>query len=388
MRGQQKPDLATVIDYVKRWERGKVGISSRNRRAYAQAFAVPQRHLFAPTVAADDDDPVERRDFLGLSVAAAGLAVAPAGLADQESSRIGMELVERLRRRTARLRRLDDVLGGSQTYSVYAAELSATRNLISNATYTEATGRGLVGVAAEQAQQAGWAALDSGRMAAARSLFRDSMTAASDIGDTGLIGNALALMAYQRVSTGRPGTDEADASCRVVDRRTPPAVRALLHERAAWAHAVAGPTHSDEVEKALGQAADALAEDRLEGPDPDWARWVDEIELQIMTGRCWAVLRRPVRAIPALRWALARYDDTHARDKALYSTWLADAHIDAQEIEQGAHALGQAIDLGSDVASPRPGERIAEVAERLRVHADVPEVAEVLERARTMTLLG
>jgi hypothetical protein len=31
--------------------------------------------------------------------------------------------------------------------------------------------------------------------------------------------------------------------------------------------------------------------------------------------------------------ALARYSDAHSRDKALYSSWLADSYIDAGEIE-------------------------------------------------------
>ncbi|WP_218005001.1 helix-turn-helix domain-containing protein [Actinomadura macra] len=381
LTGSQVPALETLVGYVKRWERGKTNVGPRYRAAYAAALEIPQQHLFAT----GDDAPVERRGFLSLTAAAAGLNIAPATLTSRTGQRIDMSTVEQLRRRTARLRRLDDVLGGADTYNVYASELSATRQLFDTATYREETGRALLGVLAEQAQQAGWAALDGGRMDAARSLFRDSMTAATEAGDAGLIGNSLALTAYQRVTTGRTGTEEADAACRVVDKRTPATVRALLHERAAWAHAVAGPAHRGEVEHALGQAAEALNEDAPEGPAPDWARWVDDVELQIMTGRCWSVLRRPDRAVPALTWALDRYDDAHARDKSLYLTWLAEAHIDADQVPKAARALGDAISLGGDVASSRPRKRVSEVVERLRPHTSTPAVAEVIDRAKTMS---
>lgn len=81
--------------------------------------------------------------------------------------------------------------------------------------------------------------------------------------------------------------------------------------------------------------------------------WVDETEVQIMAGRCWSELRRPLRAVPILESVLARYDDTHARDKALYLTWLAVAYLDAAEPEQAAAArrdpaLGHSIALGAD----------------------------------------
>ncbi len=71
--------------------------------------------------------------------------------------------------------------------------------------------------------------------------------------------------------------------------------------------------------------------------------WVDRIEVQIMTGRCWSVLRRPVRATVALEQALAVYDDTHARDKALYLSWLADAYLDANEVERACAATNRAM---------------------------------------------
>jgi hypothetical protein len=92
----------------------------------------------------------------------------------------------------------------------------------------------------------------------------------------------------------------------------PPGVRALLNERLAWAYAVAG--HDTDTERAL-EAAQAALQEADGTPQPDGVAWVDSNELQIMTGRCWTELRRPLRAVPVLTQALDRYDDTHARQE-------------------------------------------------------------------------
>lgn len=320
-----------------------------------------------------EEDLLRRRRLL-----AAGLAIAmPA-----PHSRIGQSTVTRLRERTARLRRLDDVLGGGDTYPVYTAEYQRTKTLLREASYDETTGRSLLSLLAEQAQQAGWAAFDGGRAADATSLYEASRTAALDAGDGSLAGNALAFLAYQRLGGDRrAGAEIAGRSTETIDGRTPAGVRALLHERRAWACAVADmPT---EAERSLAAANHAL-DDVAEQPQPDWVAWVDRTELDIMTGRCWAELRRPLRAVPVLEAALARYDDCHARDKALYSSWLAQAYVTAGEPEQAAAVASRALTLADGVASVRPRQRLAPVlAELSSRHGALPAVAEVVEQARS-----
>ncbi|MGW6735721.1 twin-arginine translocation signal domain-containing protein [Streptomyces sp. NPDC055013] len=325
-----------------------------------------------------------RREFLKTS-AAAGLAVGLPELSrPSDGGRIADDLPERLRQRAARLRRLDDVLGGGDTYRTYLGEYQATRTLLFRGSYTEETGRRLLSVLSEQAQQAGWAAFDGGRHAEARGLYEASHKAAVDGGDAALAGNALAFLAYLGLcgdqQTRHNAVQTAARACAMAGRDAAPGVRALLHERLAWAHAVAG--RADEAERALDAARYALAE--VDGlPQPDWAAWVDETELQIMSGRCWTALRRPLRAVPVLEAALARYDDSHARDKALYLTWLADSYLAAGEIEQAATVTGRALNLSSGVASVRPRERLAPVLRRLGEHQALPVVADVLGMARS-----
>ncbi|WP_030901431.1 helix-turn-helix transcriptional regulator [Streptomyces sp. NRRL F-5126] len=329
----------------------------------------------------ENGNDVQRRTFLRVTTGAGLAAGLPALTRPDLIGRLGADTPRRLRERTARLRRLDDVLGGGDTYRVYLGEYQSTKAALRNASYTETTKRGLLSVLSEQAQQAGWAAFDGGKEADAAGLYRDSYLAAQQAGDADLAGNALAFLAYQTVAGDRrTGVDIAARSCETIGAGAPAGVRALLYERKAWACAVAGL--ATETEQALNDATAAL-HDASGEPQPDWVAWVDATELQIMSGRCWAELRRPLRAVPALEQALAQYDDSHARDKALYSSWLADAYLSAGEVEQSAAVVARALDLSDGVASVRPRQRLAPVLGRLGAHRGVPAVAAVLERSAT-----
>ena len=134
-------------------------------------------------------------------------------------------------------------------------------------------------------------------------------------------------------------------------------MRALLHSRAAWTFALDGDANA--TARNLGLAEEALTE-RTDAT-PDYAAWIDETELAIMTGRCWSKLRRRLRAVPVLESALARYSDIHARDKVLYSSWLAESYIDAGEIEQAADVVRSSLETMGNVASVRPRQRLAVV---------------------------
>ncbi|WP_328673434.1 XRE family transcriptional regulator [Streptomyces sp. NBC_00322] len=324
-----------------------------------------------------EGDEVQRRRFLaasiGIATGAAMAAGAPAG------RRIGQREVQHLQRRTTRLRSLDDVLGGADTRHIYRTELGTTMNLLRNASYTETTGRQLLSLVAEQAQQAGWAAFDSGRQTEASTLYEKAFQAATEARDAALAGNSLAFLAYQQVSIGASGVATAAASCATASADAPATVRALLFERRAWAHAKAG--QAKETEQALGQAEEALTGTSSDRPGPDWSSWVDTRELQIMKGRCWTELHRPLRAVPALEAALADFDDAHARDKSLYLTWLAHAYLDAGEIEQSATVIAKAMDLSTGIGSVRPQQRANEFLLRLQPHRTIAPVAELLDRA-------
>ncbi|MFI1195533.1 helix-turn-helix domain-containing protein [Micromonospora sp. NPDC020750] len=313
---------------------------------------------------------LRRREF----VAVAGLAATLPHTLLAHGRRVGADTPGRLLDRTARLRRLDNHLGGADTHRLYAAEVDATAHLIQDGSYDETTGRQLLAVLAEQAQLAGWAAFDAGRHPDADRLYRVSLAAARDADSAALAGNALAFLAYQQQALHRTATDTATAACDTAGTTATPGVRALLHLRAAWAHALTGDSAATERHLNVGTTCLTEHDDR---PEPDWVYWVDRTEGEIMTGRCWTVLHRPVRAIPVLERALAGVDDTCARDKALYLSWLADAYLDANEVEQACATAVLAVRLAGGVGSIRPGQRLDSVLNRLEPHAGLPCVVEL-----------
>lgn len=327
-----------------------------------------------------DGDDVLRREFGAALAAALAPTAVPQGRDHGPGRRVGMDLAGDLAARTARLRGLDNYLGGAGTYRLYAAELESTLGVLREGSYAAETGCVLLSVAAEQAQQAGWAAFDAGWSGPAKKLYEMSLTAATQAGDAPLAANSLLLIAYQQVSGGQPGTGAATAACRMADSGgAPPGVRMLMHERAAWAHAVVG--QAGECERELGAAADAVSAGGDGQPAPGWAEWADASELQIMTGRCMAALRRPRQAIAVLEDVLARFDERHARDLALYLSWLAQAHLDAGEIEQAASVTGRVLSLSDGVGSARPAQRTAVLLRALAPHRASRSVAELLDRA-------
>ncbi|MFF7754360.1 helix-turn-helix domain-containing protein [Streptomyces sp. NPDC007971] len=351
--------------------------------AIADAFRIPG-HMVGlaprPWEQAPGSVLVRRRDVLQAAGAVGLAASLPDALSPTASRRLGASTVARLRERTVRLRRLDDILGGGDTYRVYVAEYQATKRALRTGLYSDTVGRDLLALVSEQAQQAGWAAFDGGREREATALYRESRSAAEEAGAGDLARNALAFLSYQAAGADpRAAAAIAAHSCEAITTRTPATVRALLWERCAWAHAVA--QDADATDRALTSARDALDAGDASEPQPDWSAWVDRAELDIMAGRCWTELRRPLRAVPALVRGLTGFDDAHARDKALYSTWLAEAYANAGEVEEAARVTARALELSDGVASARPRRRIEHVVSALAIeYAGVPAVAELVER--------
>ncbi|MFJ9187675.1 MULTISPECIES: helix-turn-helix domain-containing protein [unclassified Streptomyces] len=322
--------------------------------------------------------PVRRRTILQAATATGLAAALPALHHPEPPSRVTPGYLEELRARAARLRRLDIYLGGGDTYRVYLAEVQRTKTLLRGAVFTDDARQRATALLAEQAQQAGWSAFDGGRTREAVDLYEESRDLARQARDTDLYGNALAFLAYKIGPDDRQAAVAvAEASCATITARTPSTVRALLHERHAWAYAVDGQIAG--TERALEAAREALDSTQDGEPQPDWAAWVDHVELDIMTGRCWTELRRPLRAAPILTRALAQYSNDNARDKSLYLSWLAQAYLTAGEVEVAAQHVSRAAVLARGVASQRPAQRLVPLISHLRPHAGLPAVRELLE---------
>jgi hypothetical protein len=84
-----------------------------------------------------------------------------------------------------------------------------------------------------------------------------------------------------------------------------------------------------------------------------------------MAARCWTELRRPLRAVPRLTTILGRYREQHVRERALYTSWLAAALTDANELDAASSAVATTVELAAECDSDRVRQRVAIVGARL-----------------------
>ncbi|MFI2030949.1 transcriptional regulator [Streptomyces buecherae] len=307
-----------------------------------------------------------------------------APLRSRAGRRVGMGQVTDLRQRVHGLRLADDVLAGGDLIRPALRELRSAVRLYREGAHTGTVGRELLRQVGELAQIVGWIASDAGRHAEAERIYQLGLSAAEQAEDHTLAGNLAGSLAYQLCNTGRAddGLALARAALDGAGAGAPPKARALFLDRVAWAHTKAGGrAHAQHAMRALGEAAEALAEDSAGTESPAWLYWVDAGELQIMEARVHTELRRPLRAVPLLRDVLGRYDATHTRELALYLSWLAVAYADANEPEEAAATAARVMSLSADVASERTAERVRVVLARLAEYAEVPEVRAVLDSA-------
>lgn len=357
---------------MSRWEIGK-----RSPREWlpflARVLQVPREMLEAAKAVSPVESAAHVRsvaDFLP-----EGDPLSP--LSARSGRRIGSGQVADLAQRVHGLRLADDVVYGKDLIGPALRELRAAVKLYREGVHTEEVGRELLRTIGELAQIAGWVASDAGEHAEAERVYRLGMSAARAAGDGVLSGNVAGSLAYQWSNTGRTADAVGLARAALEDAGldSPPKARALYLDRVAWAHTRAGQDRP--AMAALGEAAEALAEDSAGTGSPSYLYWMDAGELQVMEARVYTELRRPLRAVPLLTDVLERYDASHSRELALYLSWLAVAYADANEPEAAAETMSRMLALGQS-GSERTAERTRIVLDRLHAFRDVPEVAELL----------
>jgi transcriptional regulator with XRE-family HTH domain len=281
--------------------------------------------------------------------------------------RIGVSTIEKIEKRVHQLRLLDDHVGGTETYAMVTAELAATVALLRDAAYSEAIGRRLLVAVGELCQLAGWTSSDAGRHADAQRFYLAGVRASHAGGDVAGAANNLSSLAYQVANVGDPreAVTLARSAFAGARRDATATTRALLAERIAWAAARTGEGPS--AERALA-AVETEYEHRRPEDDPEWVYWLDEGEIDIMAGRVWTELRRPLRAVPILERATKAYDGDTGRETSLYLTWLAESLLQANEVERAAEAATRALRLSRRAGSTRAEERVAEVRALLAPH--------------------
>lgn len=337
-----------TADEVKRWERGRRSPITETRRELAEALGVPLATLDEAL-----PDPLRR--------AHRWLVEDPPQVVETRAGRnVGEHLAEQVEARVVELRHLDDHVGGEDLAPAVERELRATTRLLSDASYTEATGRRLLTAAAELAQLAGWTASDASRFNEAHRLYLGGVDDAHAAGDNALAANLLSSLSYQIANVGRP--DDALLLARTAVKGAngaAPAVRALLLERVAWSAAKSGD--ADVAARALDEVDDAF-ESRTDGDgEPEWVYWLDRGEVDTMAARIAVELGRPAEAARLLVPVLESYDATHSRESALYWAFLAEAYVRSGELDAAGNALDRARGFAALVRSPRADDRVQRV---------------------------
>lgn len=311
-----------------------------------------------------------------LAPTASGLALTPAQLPGTAGRPVDAGTVSAAIARTARLHRLDDYLGGRETYALFAEEFGAVTTWLAHADHDARIERDLVALAAEQAQLIAWAAFDAGDDAEGRRRCEQGRELAVRAGDGALTANALSLLGYHSSDRGAIRLLEAaHLAGPMVSLRA----RALFAGRLAWGYARCGDTRA--ADGALQEAETAIYR-FVDGEEPDWLYWFDSMEVRVIAGRCWLAAGRPGWAVTSLETALLEYSDARAREKARYLSYLATAYGVLGEVEHACTLLNRAMDLAWTVGSVRPRQAVLAAAARLRTMASRPAVHDTIERAR------
>ncbi len=292
--------------------------------------------------------------------------------------RIGTGMVDAVARRVAQLRRVDDFIGGRELRPLVERELRLTAGLLREAAYTDQVGRALLSAVAELCQLAGWVTVDAGAPQRAARHLAVGVHAAHAAGDRPTAANLVSTLSYQVANLDDPQEAIllARSAAAGVRGRASATTCALLNERVAWAHERAGEVRH--AERALA-AAETEYERRRPADDPEWVYWLTEDEIIVMAGRCYVELGQPDRAIPLLTGVLARYDERQTRESALYTSWLAEAHVQAGDVEHAAALAQRTLELSSSTSSSRGDDRVTLLAQRLAPYHTVGAVREFLD---------
>ncbi|MGH4002726.1 MAG: helix-turn-helix domain-containing protein [Pseudonocardiaceae bacterium] len=292
--------------------------------------------------------------------------------------RIGMGMVDAVNRRVAQLRRVDDFIAGRELQPMVERELRATSRLLREAAYIDEVGRGLLSAVAELCQLAGWVTVDAGAPQRAARHLALGVHAAHAAGDRPTAANLVSTLSYQVANLDDPHEAVLLARSAATGARghASATTRALLGERVAWAHARAGEARH--TERALS-AVDTDYDRRRPADDPEWVYWLDEDEITVMAGRCYVELGQPERAIPLLTGVLARYDERQARESALYTSWLAEAHVQAGDVEHAAALAEHTLELSNSTSSSRGDDRVTLLAQHLAPYRAVGVVRDFLD---------
>ncbi|MFE0023889.1 tetratricopeptide repeat protein [Amycolatopsis sp. NPDC059021] len=337
---------------------------------------------------------VHRRNFLALTGSALTAVALQAIVADtprlnaalEGGRRIDERIVTDLERLAELRRSMDDQLGGGALYESVTADLRLITQLLANTSYPEALGRRMYGVAAELARLAGYACHDNGHEGAAQRFWLVALRAAHQAQDKPLGANVMTFMGVQALEIC--GANEAVtlfASAQHAGGTEIGATqRAAIASLAACAHAKAADSSS--AGRSIDEAFTWLDQSQPTD-DPSWIYWADMAELSGNAGSALLRLGENTRALPHLQAATDSLRPSSSRDRVLWMSTLASAHLRAGNADQALATAHQAIDITARLSSDRMRHLLGDFCREATGTLGNPASAALVEHARTTVKL-
>lgn len=321
---------------------------------------------------------MDRRKFLlGTAFTAAAfsepalfaLTVPPAeNTARVAGRRVGMADVEIITENIAHLRRLDHRYGSGRVREQVVQLLHREAGTVVHGSYSEKTGKALLGAVAQASWLAGSMASDVGRHALAQRYYIQTLNLAMSAGDRLYAANVLSHMSRLTVQIGHGAVTDHDrlrharqaialarAGHGVANGNATPVLSALLHAVEARGHALRGdgnPTRTA-VREAQRHYERARPDD-----EPTWLRFYTEAELAADLGRCLRDVGEPQQATRLISQAMDDYEPWRVRSRCFVQTDLATTHLVGGDYEHAA-ALGRdAVRTAAEVTSTRTLDRL------------------------------
>jgi transcriptional regulator with XRE-family HTH domain len=258
------PSHESLLSYVKRWERGAVGISERYRLLYARAFDLPVDELFGHDDTADrspwrvfgtelnDSFTPDDEDRLVLAAA--------------QPSRIDAGVIGALSAVLAGQRKLEDAIGPAALLRPVSAQTDIISAMLHSASGTHRVP--LARVVAEWLTFSGWLHAATRQDAQALALFSRAEEVADEIGYGPLAALATSFRGYVARQQGRPRAVVRAAAAAAATPGTHRTQQTFDVLQEAQARAVLGERET--VRRMLDRAA-GLAEDA--GEPPPFVYW-------------------------------------------------------------------------------------------------------------------
>jgi hypothetical protein len=329
---------------------------------------------------------MERRKFLlGSAFTAAAfsepalfaLTVPPAdSTARVAGQRIGMPDVEIITENIAHLRRLDHRYGSGRVREQVVQLLHREASTVMHGSYSEKTGKALLGAVAQASWLAGSMAADIGRHSLAQRYYIQTLNMAMSAGDRLYAANVLSHMSRLTVQIGHGSITEHDrlrharqaialarAGHGVANGKATPVLSTLLHAVDARGHALLGDANAT---RAAVRESEQHYQRARPAEEPSWLGFYTEAEFAADLGRCLRDVGEPERGTQLISHAMDTYEPWRVRSRCFVQTDLAIAHLVGRDYEHAATLGRDAVRTAAEVSSTRTLDRLRTLQRRVR----------------------